>query len=812
MFVLASDDEDSEAFIPRRRFEAELARKDRAIAELRSELAQMELDGASRRGIISEMREKNRSLEKAVARYKADVDVLASELSRAHQLNTTMRVAVAEGDDDLASVPDGASWWTQGAEWGLTQRLLVTRAVEEKRTTWRTVGCAIAQLLLEPGLRTATEVAFTSLAANIAAGMTKDDDADEPASGDVGVLRLGGDGVCVACSGTGLPNATVSALQSSLEATRVRVGELEVQKRGRRPVFIQVVSQSLVTPDPALQARLGSPMVNTRPERAGSTGGDSDDDPNLSLQERNQRWRRRRSATTSQLGVGKDDLEDRVASLRHQLADVKETNIELQVCVCACVCVFGGRESVQVVECVPLAESRFACLAAQATIEDVKTKLAAAVLAETVTALRLKTAEETAELSKSHAATVMSALDRWRTQGGAIRFGKPTAGDTEGLLTPEELEKLSGAAAPGQYADKHFKELDLCLDNAKLVNEITDVRRESLSFRVALARSNTRIAELEAVLEQAQRSPSLAGSAPQSTHAAAAASSSTKASPGGSGGSAVIGVYTSGHSSAHAGGDGTDGGASPAAAGSPAHSQPSPLSRRGSRGRGLGVPLAPSRSNSLSRSSFPAHGQSAVALRPGSITGVDYGPVSDGGDGFAVDVPHEGTEAFEGVVTMSGGRTSAKSIHGSTSPTPSQVATPSPSHSPRPGTPEGGRSGKLSSLKRGSSRSLVQAALANSPTAASLRSRGNTEDDADLFRSTAMDLLERNALLEVRGLPLSPPPCTFLVPVLRWRDLARCMTVANVLGVVAAGGGAAARAADECTAKPAATTAGAAAV
>lgn len=300
-----------------------MARKDRALAELKSEQAQMELDSASRRGIISEMREKNRSLEKAVARYKADVDMLAAELSRAHHVNTSMHraaeVDAEEGGREAGPSGSESQWWNIGAEWGLAQRVMVGRAVEQHDTTWRTAGCALAQLLLDPNLRAATEAAFVTMAAAVASGVPKGEEGEDSEATTLALGALAG--VCNACSGTGVATTLLATLQHALSVAEARVAEVTSAGRGsKRPVIIQLVSQSLIPPEAVLGT---STAVVPKQSRKGTV--DDDDDTT----ERNESWRRRRSDSYRFSPNRSDD--GRTEALVEQVTQAHEDISALQV-------------------------------------------------------------------------------------------------------------------------------------------------------------------------------------------------------------------------------------------------------------------------------------------------------------------------------------------------------------------------------------------------------------------------------------------------------------------------------------------------
>ncbi len=724
-----------------------MARKDRALAEVRAEMAQMELDGASRRGIISEMREKNRALEKAAARAKADVDMLAAELSRAHQLNSTIRAVASEaGDDDLPALGGGSAWWSVGAEWGLTQRVLVTKAVERHETTWRTAGCALAQLLLEPNLRGATEAAFATMTASIAAGLTRGDDDD---GNDMGVLSLGGDGACEACAGTGVGNPTLASLRMSLGAAQARLDDF-ASGAGRRPVIIQLVSQShIVSAGPRPGGDAANPPSGARSAGRRTPGiglGDGDDDD-----ERNSQWRTWQSPVRGRGGAGGDgaggDLAAAAAAARAEADEL------------------------------------------QASVTALQERLAASRLAEDVANLRVRAGEESAQLSRAHAETVMAALDRWRTQG-SVRFGRDGAvgAGAEGVLSPEELEKLSAVAAAGQYGEKHFKELDLCLDNAKLVNEITDARKDALTYRIQLARSNSRITELEAALEEtASRAGSGAGfhgGSPLRT-----GGSVDDARGGADGGGGGGGAPGSSHGSparspqasprvAQAGPGGV-GGSGPAGGGAPSglrgSPQGSPLHRGSSRRKGglgaddgtaaaAGGGASPRRSGRLTgspRNVLPSEGSSgsAPSLLLGDrdrSTDADATARSGGDSPRRPSLLRKGSSsrgAAAGGGGGGGGGDGEYETAGDLAPRPRSAGSARPRSASggagRPPSASGSRAGsRPGSAGRGSS-GRGSAAGGGSPSPDLTSVLQSQLDELDIFRSTALDLMTRNMALEV---------------------------------------------------------------
>ena len=141
------------------------------------------------------------------------------------------------------------TWWKLGADWGRTQRATVVKAVDDKITTWATAAGALAQLLLEPDLRAATQAAFAALAAadlplrsiDGASGPSSSPSPRLPGSDEINeaspTSQSAGDDPssareadalaqlalvevrrCEACDGSGKSNSVVSALQDEVRS------------------------------------------------------------------------------------------------------------------------------------------------------------------------------------------------------------------------------------------------------------------------------------------------------------------------------------------------------------------------------------------------------------------------------------------------------------------------------------------------------------------------------------------------------------------------------------------------------------------
>ncbi len=323
-------DDAEHAYVSQRKYDADMARKDRVIAELRADVSRFETGGAARRTIISELREKNRYLESVIATSKADIEALSSELQRSRYLSATLRASAVDDDEAAQSAEgvtgiaaDGSPWWLQGAEWGASQRLKLAYAVDRTTATWRTAGCALAQLLLHPQLRSSTEAAFSTMAAAYSQSLTAEwsDDASE-ADGDDGDrhhLHLA-TSTCDACKGTGVANAVVKNLRADADWMRARLIEVNTAKRAQLTAFVHLVSQTMVEP--------GGSVVDAVEPSAVETPVDPDTEFNAS-------WRRRSSARAQAALLTQspqpESAEDE--SKRHTAAVVVRRAAVLCVCV-----------------------------------------------------------------------------------------------------------------------------------------------------------------------------------------------------------------------------------------------------------------------------------------------------------------------------------------------------------------------------------------------------------------------------------------------------------------------------------------------
>lgn len=86
--------------MPRRRMEEELASRDVIISDLRGAVAVAEADGASRRAVIMDMRDKNRALEQALSRTHTELTEARAQLaSMGALLELDMPVYGDDGDE-----------------------------------------------------------------------------------------------------------------------------------------------------------------------------------------------------------------------------------------------------------------------------------------------------------------------------------------------------------------------------------------------------------------------------------------------------------------------------------------------------------------------------------------------------------------------------------------------------------------------------------------------------------------------------------------------------------------------------------------
>jgi hypothetical protein len=328
--VSRSDADAQEPYVSRRRFDAEVAKKERQVTELRGAIARAEVDASSRLAQLHDLRERNRALEKSMARYKADAEILSVELQRAQSLYTNMHAVLNDNNDDDVSGAAGGAWFQLGAQWGVSQRLQLAHAVDAKAASWRTAGCAVAQLLLDPSLRHATESAFAHAAASVLEGEldvpeTEGGDGDGDGDGSrAATLRLGSVVLCEACSGTGLGNTVVSSMRTDMQWMEGRLQELEAEKRKRLPVFVQLVSQT----------DIGSEVDRQTPRAVSSPRGSGvpeDVDPNVSTDEKNRLWRERRWSSSRAHLDARQKAEQLVENLSSQLTTAKAELALLQV-------------------------------------------------------------------------------------------------------------------------------------------------------------------------------------------------------------------------------------------------------------------------------------------------------------------------------------------------------------------------------------------------------------------------------------------------------------------------------------------------